>query len=104
MGRPRLESIVGKHASEYFTRRGELRNIKSLKFWPLKDVLMYVSCYSLLILFRQKYNMSEPDAVVIADFLAPMLAFNPKERVTAAKCLLHPWIKDVDVENFSTAF
>lgn len=48
--------------------------------------------------------MSETDAVVIADFLTPMLAFNPKERTTAAKCMLHPWIKDVDIEDFSTTF
>lgn len=48
--------------------------------------------------------MAEADATVISDFLTPMLAFNPKERVTAARSMLHPWIKDVDIEDFSTAF
>ncbi len=35
----------GKHASEFFTRQGELRHIKRLKFWPLDKV------------FTEKYHM-----------------------------------------------
>jgi len=40
IGKPKSHAITGKYADEYFTRRGELRNIKKLKFWGLKDVLI----------------------------------------------------------------
>eukprot|EP01126_Amoeba_proteus_P060962 TRINITY_DN812_c0_g2_i12.p1 TRINITY_DN812_c0_g2~~TRINITY_DN812_c0_g2_i12.p1 ORF type:complete len:437 (-),score=77.22 TRINITY_DN812_c0_g2_i12:322-1632(-) len=92
MGKPKLESLCGKQAGEYFSKNGELRNIKDLKFWPLDEV------------FMQKYSMSAENASVISEFLTPMLAFSPKDRITAAKSVGHPWIKDLDVEDFSTAF
>jgi len=37
----------GKFATNFFNRKGELRYIKNLKFWPLKDV------------FMEKYKFSE---------------------------------------------
>ena len=40
----------------------------------------------------EKYNFSEQDANEMADFLLPILDFDPEKRPTAAQCLTHPWI------------
>ncbi len=36
---PRRVSGAGKRARRFFTRQGDLRHIKRLRFWPLPDVL-----------------------------------------------------------------
>ncbi|XP_055849958.1 SRSF protein kinase 3 [Episyrphus balteatus] len=64
-----------------FNRQGELRNITGLKPWGLVDVL------------NEKYEWSREDAESFADFLRPMLEFDPKKRATAADCLKHPWLR-----------
>ncbi|KAK4535250.1 hypothetical protein CDCA_CDCA04G1275 [Cyanidium caldarium] len=71
----------GKYTREYFNRHGKLRNIKKLNFWSLEDVL------------HEKYKFAREEADAIADFLKPMLRLNPKERVTAAQALQHPWLQ-----------
>lgn len=40
----------------------------------------------------EKYEFSEQDAKDMADFLVPILDFDPEKRPTAAQCLLHPWV------------
>lgn len=64
-----------------FNKKGELRHITGLKPWGLDEVLM------------QKYEWSIDDATSFADFLRPMLEFDPDKRATAAQCLEHPWLK-----------
>lgn len=66
-----------------FNKKGELRHITGLKPWGLEDVLM------------QKYEWAEDDAASFADFLRPMLEFDPDKRAPAAQCLEHQWLKDV---------
>jgi len=80
----------GKYSNRYFNKRGELLHIKKLKFWTLKEVL------------HEKYHFSEEDTNLINSFIQPMLHFNPQRRATATECLNHPWIKDVDVNDFSS--
>ncbi|EKX43590.1 hypothetical protein GUITHDRAFT_72980, partial [Guillardia theta CCMP2712] len=70
----------GRRFKEFFKPNGELRNIFSLKFWALPQVL------------QQKYKMKEEVAAQVSDFLLPMLKFNPKERATALEMLNHPWL------------
>ena len=36
---PRRVATAGKYAKDFFTRQGELRHIKKLRFWPLERVL-----------------------------------------------------------------
>lgn len=36
---PKRISGTGKYAKDYFTRYGELRHIKKMRFWPLDKVL-----------------------------------------------------------------
>ncbi|XP_059469781.1 SRSF protein kinase 3-like isoform X2 [Neocloeon triangulifer] len=71
---------VGKYSREFFNKKGELRHITRLKPWSLLEVL------------TEKYDWDQTDAQQFADFLLPMLAFDPDERATAAECLRHPWL------------
>jgi serine/threonine-protein kinase SRPK3 len=79
---PRNVSQTGTRASEYFTRKGELRHIHHLKYWHLQDVL------------RDKYKLSDYDSVEIANFLESALEINPEKRATALQCLKHPWLQE----------
>jgi serine/threonine-protein kinase SRPK3 len=65
---PRRISGGGKYSREYFTRTGDLRHIRSLKYWPVQKVL------------TEKYGFSEGDAGAMADFMLPMLDFAPEKR------------------------
>ncbi|KAM7276454.1 hypothetical protein ACFE04_018320 [Oxalis oulophora] len=77
---PRKIALRGRHSRDYFNRYGDLRHIRELRFWPMKDVLM------------EKYSFSQQDSEDMADFLVPLLDFDPEKRPTAAECLNHPWI------------
>ncbi|XP_005103669.1 SRSF protein kinase 3 isoform X2 [Aplysia californica] len=80
---PRHIALSGKYSREFFNKRGELRHISKLKPWGLVEVLM------------EKYEWSDKDAREFADFLLPMLSFDPNERATAAESLRHPWLQGV---------
>eukprot|EP00931_Biecheleriopsis_adriatica_P065466 TRINITY_DN39996_c0_g1_i1.p1 TRINITY_DN39996_c0_g1~~TRINITY_DN39996_c0_g1_i1.p1 ORF type:complete len:658 (+),score=130.04 TRINITY_DN39996_c0_g1_i1:132-2105(+) len=71
----------GRRSTTYFNRRGELRHIKSLRYWGLGDVL------------QQKYHMNPIEARNLASFLLPMLHLTPEERTTAKDALNHPWLQ-----------
>ncbi|CAA19180.1 SR protein-specific kinase Dsk1 [Schizosaccharomyces pombe] len=80
---PKQMALSGKHSRDLFNRRGELRNIHKLKFWPLKDVL------------EQKYHFSAELAQQISDFLSPMLCFDPAKRTNAGYMSNSPWLREV---------
>jgi len=80
---PRHIALSGKYSREFFNKRGELRHISKLKPWGLVDVLI------------EKYEWSEKEAREFADFLVPMLHFDPNERASAAESLRHPWLQSV---------
>lgn len=77
---PRHIALAGKYSREFFNRRGELRNILKLKPWGLFEVLV------------EKYEWDPLEAQGFADFLVPMLEFDPEKRVTAGMALQHPWL------------
>lgn len=45
----------------------------------------------------EKYDFSEQDAQEFADFLVPLLDFNPDKRPTAGPCLQHSWLGSVSL-------
>uniref|UniRef100_A0A1I8HD88 non-specific serine/threonine protein kinase n=1 Tax=Macrostomum lignano TaxID=282301 RepID=A0A1I8HD88_9PLAT len=90
-GIPRPIALGGKYSREFFTKRGDLRHISNLKPWSLFDVL------------REKYGWSDARAAQFADFLLPMLEYDPARRATAAECLQHPWFDDEQTENETAA-
>ncbi len=59
---------------------GELRHITKLKPWGLYDVL------------TEKYEWDPETATAFADWLTPMLAYDPSERATAEECLAQPFL------------
>ena len=77
---PKNVAFNGKYSLELFNRKGELRNIRKLKFWDLHCVL------------SDKYRMAPEAASSLASFLLPMLEFDTAKRATAAKMLQHPWV------------
>jgi len=68
------------------TFTGELRHITKLKPWGLFEVL------------TEKYEWDVQLARDFADFLHPMLSFDPNQRATAAECLRHPWLTGVPLD------
>lgn len=83
---PKRIAASGKHSKTFFNKKGELRNITGLKPWGLVSVLI------------EKYEWSQRDAEEFADFLKPMLDFDPNRRATAFECLQHPWLKPSQVD------
>ncbi|KAK4684575.1 serine/threonine-protein kinase SRPK3, partial [Tremellales sp. Uapishka_1] len=83
---PRALALSGKYSHDIFTRRGDLRHIQRLRFWPLTSVL------------TEKYLMERADADLLASFLVPMLHYYPDSRATAAELVKHPWLEGVVVQ------
>merc|ERR1719201_2195092 len=89
---PRKLIERGKHSKQYFTRNGELKHIKSLRFWGLDDVL------------KKKYKMNPVAARNFASFLMPMLALDPDKRASAEELLQHPWLRGEPGTDMSDLF
>lgn len=83
---PKSLAFSGKYSSELFNRRGELRHIHKLRFWPLMSVL------------QEKYLMPLDDAKRLDSFLMPMLRLLPEKRASAHDQLGHEWLAGVVVE------
>eukprot|EP01051_Picozoa_sp_SAG22_P002162 SAG22_NODE_95_length_20791_cov_40.318514_2_plen_547_part_00 len=81
---PKSLSTRGKYASDFFNRKGELRHVKKLNYWPLVDIL------------NEKYEMEDDEAKPLADFLAPMLQYHADRRVTAEVVLQHTWLQQAE--------
>ncbi|KFD70678.1 hypothetical protein M514_17150 [Trichuris suis] len=78
---PKSVLSMGKDSRQFFKRTGVLRKIGPMTPWGLKDVLV------------EKYHWSVSEANGFADFLLPMLHYDPAKRATAAQCLEHPWLR-----------
>ena len=83
---PKKLALRGKYSKKFFDKKGNLRNIKQLKFWPIEEVL------------HEKYNFSREDAEDISNFMLPLLEFDPKERATAFEVLKSDWLKTKKVK------
>ena len=81
---PKKMATSGKYSKNYFDKRGNLKHIKQLKYWPIQDVL------------HEKYHFSKQDAKEIADFMLPLLQYDMKQRATALQCLRHKWLQSVE--------
>lgn len=78
---PKKIIAAGSLSNCVFNKKGDLRHITGLKPWGLEEVLV------------EKYEWRFDEAAAFAEFLRPMLAFEPSQRATAAECLEHPWLK-----------
>lgn len=78
---PKKIILSGTMSHIVFNKKGELRHITGLKPWGLEEVLV------------EKYEWRFDEAAAFAEFLRPMLEFEPLKRATAAQCLEHPWLQ-----------
>ncbi len=78
---PKKLTSEGTQSKQYFTKRGDLINIKSLEEWPLQEVL------------TQKYHVHPRDSDLLCAFLLPMLSVNPSTRATASEALASEWLR-----------
>jgi len=89
---PKTFATTGKKSLHYFNRKGELLNIKSLKYWSLGEILV------------QKYKFTEQQSFEYTSLILPMLTILPNRRITAQESLNNQWIKNIDINNLETAF
>ena len=78
---PKALRRKGSDTKLFFTPAGKLKNIKKLKFWPVRLVL------------QDKYGLEEAEAACMGDFLESMLALQPEHRCSAQAALQHPWLQ-----------
>ncbi|KAI8974159.1 kinase-like domain-containing protein [Trametes punicea] len=83
---PKSIAFSGKYSSDFFNRRGELRHIQKLRFWPLDAVL------------HDKYLLPKEEADMIASFLNPMLRLHPDKRAKASELIHHAWLDGIVVQ------
>ena len=93
---PKNFALSGDYSLKYFNKKGKLRRIKNLSYYPLVTVL------------TEKYHFKEKEAKALSDFLMPMLEYYPNKRATARELLRHPWLNmpadfdfkicDIDIE------
>ena len=77
---PKNFALSGSDSLKYFNKKGKLRRIKNLVYYPLKSVLI------------EKYHFKEKEAEALADFMKPMLEYYPQKRASARELLRHPWL------------
>mmetsp|Transcript_6902 Transcript_6902/g.16758 ORF Transcript_6902/g.16758 Transcript_6902/m.16758 type:complete len:569 (-) Transcript_6902:51-1757(-) len=77
--------LTGKYTRDFFaTSTGKLKHIKSLKLWPLLEVL------------AEKYELRMKDAEQICSFLLPMLTWLPRDRQPSREALSASWLNQPD--------
>ncbi|THV05309.1 kinase-like protein [Dendrothele bispora CBS 962.96] len=79
-------ALGGKYSAEFFNRKGELRHIQKLRYWPLEAVL------------HDKYLFPRPAADALASFLCPMLRLHPDKRAKASEMVHHNWLESIVVQ------
>jgi serine/threonine protein kinase len=78
---PKRIALEGKFAKNFFDKKGNLKRIKQLKFWPVQDVL------------TEKYHIPREEAVAVNNFMSPLLDFDPEKRATALEALQSDWLR-----------
>eukprot|EP00934_Nitzschia_sp_Nitz4_P006577 Nitzschia sp. Nitz4//scaffold11_size288233//114917//118175//NITZ4_000767-RA/size288233-augustus-gene-0.132-mRNA-1//-1//CDS//3329534053//6567//frame0 len=78
---PKGLALAGNYSKQFFDKKGNLKHIKNLKFWSIREVLM------------EKYHFSKEDAQSVEDFMKPLLDFDPRSRSTALDALRSKWLR-----------
>ncbi|GEQ69114.1 hypothetical protein JCM33374_g2785 [Metschnikowia sp. JCM 33374] len=73
-----------KLAPSFFKDSLNMRKISSLKFWPLKNVLVE----------KYKFDPRDDDVNLLCDFISKCLKYDLNERYDCGSLLAHPWFKE----------
>lgn len=89
---PKNYAIGGAFFEKFFkrdplTNKFVFKNIDKLRHFPLDKLLM------------SKYKFKRQEAQMLADFLLPILRWEPSSRPTAQEMLAHPWLSMPDEYN-----
>ncbi|KAI7865603.1 kinase-like domain-containing protein [Spinellus fusiger] len=79
---PRSLTTEGEYSTDFFTRKGELRRIKKLRYRRLRDIL------------HDSFQVEPLEADRISDFLSPMLEVDRHKRADARTMLGSSWLHD----------
>ncbi|KAM9909202.1 hypothetical protein OXX69_005652 [Metschnikowia pulcherrima] len=71
-------------STAYFAGTHEMRNISSLKFWSLNNVLVE----------KYRFDPQDDDVNLLCDFISKCLKYNLEERFDCGSLLAHPWFKE----------
>ncbi|KAF8309743.1 kinase-like protein, partial [Clavulina sp. PMI_390] len=88
---PKNLALSGRYSNEFFNRKGELRHIHKLRYWPIESVL------------RDKYLLSQADSDLVGSFLTPMLRLHPEKRARASEMIHHAWLDGITVQGEALA-
>ncbi|KAK2462028.1 hypothetical protein APHAL10511_006491 [Amanita phalloides] len=78
---PMEVKMGGKYSRELFDHTGVLRYIRTLKYWPLKRVMV------------EKYLYTEAESAALCDLLEPMLSIDMRQRARARDMKNHHWLE-----------
>lgn len=82
---PLLEYLAECHNSlKFFVSLTSMRHIKSLKMWPLMNVLEE----------KYKFNADDDDVKLVCDLILKCLRYNLEERYDCGLLLQHPWFRE----------
>lgn len=84
---PKRFMTIGLNWKHYSDVRGNLKNTHHIDYLSLKDH------------FTKIFYIKESEAIALAEFLEPMLRFDPRERVSAEAVLKMPWL-EMDTHKF----
>ncbi|KAI8143986.1 kinase-like domain-containing protein [Fennellomyces sp. T-0311] len=79
---PRSLTTEGEESKRFFSRKGELRRIKRLRYRRLRDVI------------HDQYAALAPHADELSEFLLPMLDMDVRRRASAQSTLKSEWLSD----------
>lgn len=79
---PKNFALSGKRSKEFFNKSGN----------PLKLKDTEPDCEPIHKILNEEFDFSLQDSYEIEEFLVPMLAIDPKKRVSAREALKHPWL------------
>jgi len=74
-------ALSGRYSKDFFNNSAKLKHIKKLRMWPLTEVL------------QEKYKWPAEQANEMAEFLLPMLTWQPSQRQPASEALKHSWVQ-----------